>query len=102
MADVRPVSLLRLYVRVSRFIVRIDHQALKWILELKQCSDRLARWRLRLVKFDFKIQHRRERKHTAVDALSRLPTDQPDKSEFDDENPPYEASKVHTVKDNED
>lgn len=94
--------LLRLYVQEIRFIVRMDPQALKEVLELKQSSGRLACWRLRLTEFDFATQHQPGRNHLAVDALSRLPTDQQNRSDFDDYIPTYKANKVHVVKGNYD
>lgn len=44
-----------LYVEGRRFTVRTDHQAFYWILDWKESTGRLARSRLRLIEFDFKI-----------------------------------------------
>lgn len=65
---------LRPYVGRNLFIVRTDLQAFKWMLDLKQSSDRLARWRLRLTKLGLEIQHRPGRKNIEADALPGLAT----------------------------
>ena len=41
----------------------------------KESTGRLARWRLRLLEYDFDIQCRKGVKHQAADALSRLETE---------------------------
>lgn len=73
---------------------------MKWILDLKQFSGHLARWRLRRMEFDFEIQHRPGQKHIAVDKLSSLLLDQPDESNLDRNIPTYKTSKVHAISDN--
>lgn len=48
--------LLQLYLRGCRFTIRTSHEALKWILNLTDLTDKLESWRLRLsgLKFDIK------------------------------------------------
>lgn len=52
--------------------------------------------------FDIDIHQNPGRKHIVVDAISRLPTAQPNKSNINDYIPTYEASKVHAIKDKKD
>ena len=82
--------LLRPYLEHARFTVRTDHSPLKWLLNLKDCSGRLARWRLRLSPFDYDVVHKAGLKHQAPDALSRLPTAGMDDSSIDDDLPDWQ------------
>ena len=79
--------LLRPYIELQRFTVITDHEALKWLLTYKESTGRLARWRLRLLEYDFDIQYRKGIKHQAADALSRLETNGHDTAEIDDNLP---------------
>lgn len=60
-----------------------------WILDLKELTDWLAGWRLRLTEFDFEVQSRPGREHTAENAISRFPANQTNDSNFDDDLPAY-------------
>ena len=87
LAVVWAILLLRPYLEGTRFTIRTDHSALKWLLNLADSSGRLARWRLRLTEFEFDIVHRAGIKHQAADALSRLETTSTDETELRDEIP---------------
>lgn len=65
------ISHFRVFVHGRKFIVKTDHKALKWLMEIKEPSGRLARWILFLQSFDFVIEYREGKKHTNADALSR-------------------------------
>ena len=56
----------------KKFTIVTDHRPLKWLLNLKDPTSRLARWALLLSEYDFDIAHRPGRKHGNVDALSRI------------------------------
>lgn len=49
------VLLLRTYKEAKKFTVSTDYQALGWLLDIKDLTGRLARWQLRLMKYDFKV-----------------------------------------------
>lgn len=68
------VQVLRPYLEGPHFVVRSDHPALRWMLDLKESIRRLARWRLRLCKFDFEVVQRPGVYHQAQVATSRLLT----------------------------
>ena len=55
--------LLRLYIEIQRLTVVTDHEVLKWLLTYKESTGRLARWRLRLLEYDFDIRYRKGIKH---------------------------------------
>lgn len=66
-------SLLKPYQEESHFSIKTYQQALRWILDLKKTTGRLARRRLRLLKFHFKIVCRLRKYHEITEAMSRLP-----------------------------
>lgn len=74
LAVVWGILLLCTYLEASRLTLRTDHHVLCWILKLADTSGKFARWRVRLLEFDFEIVHEAEIKHRAADAVSGLPT----------------------------
>jgi hypothetical protein len=67
------VTYLRPYLEGIDFTVRTDHHALRWVMNLSDAQGRLARRRLRLSEFTFKVEYNPGSAHHAADALSRLP-----------------------------
>ncbi len=65
--------------------MRPDHHALKWALFLAKAEVRLAKWRLRLVEFDFEVVYRRGVKNSIPDGLYRVETTNGDQSALEDE-----------------
>ena len=61
------------YLLGRRFLIRTDHQALRWLFSLKETKSRVARWIELLSAYDFEIEYRPEKKHSNADALSRCP-----------------------------
>ena len=57
----------------SRFLLRIDHASLTWLMNFKNPEGQVARWLEALQEYDFEIQHRAGRHHGNADALSRRP-----------------------------
>lgn len=74
LAVVWAVQILRPYLERSHFDLYTDHQALRWIMNLYDAFGRLARWRLRLLEYDFTVHYRKGLKNQIADAISRLPT----------------------------
>ena len=63
----------RHYLLGKSFIVRTDHQALKWLQNFREAEGQVARWQEQLQAFDYECQHRPGRQHKNADALSRRP-----------------------------
>ena len=70
------VNQFRPYLLGKHFKLRTDHGALTWLMSFKEPEGQMARWLEKLQEYDFEIRHRRGRKHTNADALSRLPCKQ--------------------------
>ena len=66
----------RPYLVGRRFLLRTDHGSLLWLQNFRDPEGQLARWLERLQELDFEVVHRKGRKHTNADALSRLPCQQ--------------------------
>ena len=49
----------------------MDHQALKWLISLREPTGRLAQWALTLQGYDFNIQYHPAKDQGNADALSR-------------------------------
>lgn len=71
LAAVLAVEKFRPYVELHEFTIVTDHSALKWLMSQKDLNGRLARWSLRLQRFEFSIQHRKGQLNVVPDALSR-------------------------------
>jgi hypothetical protein len=61
------------YLLGNKFIIRTDHNALKWLMSVKDHNGKLMRWALTLMEFDFEIQHVKGKTNVVADALSRAP-----------------------------
>ena len=65
------IRYFRSYVDGQRFTVVTDHSALIWLMNVKDPHCRLARWSIYLQSYEFDIVHRKGKRHTNVDILSR-------------------------------
>ena len=59
------------YLHGRKFTVHTDHNALQWLMRVKNPVGRLARWALMLQQFDFDIVYRSGRSNGNADGLSR-------------------------------
>jgi hypothetical protein len=76
---------LRPYLEGQKFIIRTDHHSLRWVLNFSDAQGRLARWRLRLLEFDYEVQYRPGALQHGADMMSRLQSEDPANAEPPDE-----------------
>lgn len=62
-----------LYTESTLFVARTDHASLDRILNLNKFTDRLARWQVQLMQFDFEVVLCPGTHLLAADAVPRLP-----------------------------
>ena len=60
------------YLEGYQFVAVTDHPALKYLRNLKEPTNRPARWALELQKWDFEIIHRKGKQFELLDAISRM------------------------------
>lgn len=72
LAAILCIQKFRCYVEGMPFTVITDHAALKWLMEQKDLTGRLARWSLKLQGFNFDITHRKGTANIVHDTLSRV------------------------------
>ena len=73
LAVVWACAYFRQYLWGRKFILQTDHAALKWLMQTKDLSGRLARWALKLQEHDFEVRYRPGSANSNADALTRLP-----------------------------
>lgn len=71
LAVVWSIKQFRIYIHGKHFKVITDHNALVWLMSIKDPTAKLARWSIYLQSYDFEIIHRQGRVHSNVDTLSR-------------------------------
>lgn len=76
MAAIVCVNRFRPYIEGLPFRIITDHSSLKWLMSQKDLSGRLARWSLKLQRYDFKIEHRKGSLNVVPDCLSRAEFDE--------------------------
>lgn len=82
LAIVWATGYFRPYLYGVKFLVRTDHQPLKWLSSLKEPNSRLIRWRIKLGEYDFDIEYVKGKENKVADFLSRLESDG-DNSDFE-------------------
>ena len=71
LAVVTFVHQFRHYLLGRKFLLRTDHNSLRWMFGFKDPQGQMARWLEVLSQYNFDIMHREGRKHQNADALSR-------------------------------
>jgi hypothetical protein len=62
----------RPYLYGRKFQIVSDHNPLSWIMNIKDPSSRLLRWRIKLEEYDYEIIYKKGILNTNADALSRI------------------------------
>lgn len=69
------LSKFRKYLVCSRFVVKTDHNSLKYFLGQCDLNDRQQqKWVNKLQVYDFEIEFMKGKKNTITDAVSRTPS----------------------------
>jgi hypothetical protein len=63
----------RQYLVGSKFVVKTNHNSLKYFLEQKDLSEHNQKWVTKVQAFKFDIDYVKGKKNIVVDALSRRP-----------------------------
>ena len=87
LALVEGIKKFQPYLHNRNFTVVTDHSSLRWLMNVKDASGRLARWALLLQQYDFNIVHRPGGNHGNADCLSRRPYDSCEISSLKKEEP---------------
>ena len=74
LAIMHALAKFRQYLVGSRFVVRTDHNSLKYFLEQKDLNERQQKWVSRIPSYDFDMEYVKGKKNVVADALSRRPT----------------------------
>ena len=76
LAIVWAVKICRPHVERTSFLVRTDHQALRWLFSTSSTdgNPRIVRWKLALAGFEFTVEYTPGSKNKVPDELSRMET----------------------------
>jgi hypothetical protein len=74
LAIMHALTKFRQYLAGSKFVVKTDHNNLKYFLEKKDLSKRQQKLLTKVHAFDFDIEYFKGKKNIVEDALSRRPT----------------------------
>lgn len=74
LAIMHALSKFRQYLVGRKFIVRTDHNSLKYFLGQKDLNERQQKWVSKIPAYDFDIEYVNGKNNLATDALSRKPS----------------------------
>jgi hypothetical protein len=73
LAIMHALTKFRQYLVGNRFVVKTDHNSLKYFLDHKDLRERQQKWALKIQAFDFDIKYVKGKRNVVADALSRRP-----------------------------
>jgi hypothetical protein len=74
LAIMHALAKFRQYLVGARFVVRSDHNSLKYLLEQRDLNERQQKWVSRIQAYDFDIEFVKGKNNVVADALSRRPS----------------------------
>jgi hypothetical protein len=74
LAIIHTLAKFRQYMVGARFVVKSNHNSLKYLLEQKDLNERKQKWVSRIHAYDFEIELVKGKNNVVVDALSRRPS----------------------------
>jgi hypothetical protein len=74
LAIMHALAKFRQYLVGARFVVRSDHNNLKYFLEQKDLNEREQKWVSKIQAYDFDIEFVKGKNNVVADALSRRPS----------------------------
>ena len=86
-AIVLAVEYFRQFIYGTKFNIITDHKPLQYLLTAKELSSKLLRWINRLGHYEYNIIYRKGKQNIVADSLSRLPTEENEDENRDDEGP---------------
>ena len=85
LAFVEGIKYYQPYLYDQRFTVHIDHNALQWLMNIKDPTGRLARWSLQIQQYDFDIKHLSAVSGRAYPVVAAI------------DQPGYQATRIHPM-----
>jgi hypothetical protein len=73
LAIMQTLTNFRKYLVGSRFVVKNDHNSLKYFLDQKDLSERQHKWVLKVQSFDFNIEYVKGKRNIVAETLSKKP-----------------------------
>jgi hypothetical protein len=74
LAIMHALAKFRQYLVGARFVVKSDHNSLKYLLEQKDLNERQQKWVRKIQAYDFDIEFVKGKSNTVADPLSRRPS----------------------------
>jgi hypothetical protein len=73
LAIMHALTKFKQYLVGSKFMVKTDHNSLKYFLEQKDLSEHQQKWVMKVQAFEFDIEYVKGKKNIVANALSRRP-----------------------------
>jgi hypothetical protein len=74
LAIMHALAKFKQYLVGARFVVKLDHNSLKYLLKQKDLNERQQKWVSKIQAYDFDIEFIKGKNNAVADALSRRPS----------------------------